>query len=128
MERERDIERKLKKRVERMGGLCFKFLSSVSGVPDRLCLFYPGRVIFVETKKPGEKPRPLQMRQIRRIRELGFRDEEIDSEQGIEELVNSLEEGKTKKAKEEKEQKTKPEKEEKEEKTKPEKGGNQNAI
>ena len=93
MVRERDIERKLKKRVEGMGGICFKFLSGESGVPDRLCLFYPGRVVFVELKRPGEKPRPLQQRQIDKIRKLGFRVEVIDSEQGIEELIQSLEEG-----------------------------------
>ncbi len=93
MERERDIERKLKRRVESIGGLCLKFISGVSGVPDRLCLFLGGRVVFVETKRHGEKPRPLQERQIRKIRELGFRVEVIDSEQGIEELIQSLEKG-----------------------------------
>ena len=89
MERERDIERKLKREVEKVGGICFKFLSSVSGVPDRLCLFPGGDAVFVETKRKGEKPRPLQERQIEKIRKLGFRVEVIDSEQGIEELLNS---------------------------------------
>ena len=93
MVRERDIERKLKKRVEGMGALCLKFISSVSGVPDRLCLFCGGKAVFVEMKRHGEKPRPLQQRQIRKIRELGFRVEVIDSEQGIEELMQSLAEG-----------------------------------
>jgi len=93
MERERDVERLLKKRVESAGGLCFKFLSGVSGVPDRLCLFVGGKVVFVETKRKGERPRPLQERQIRKIRELGFRVEVIDSKQGIEELIQSLEKG-----------------------------------
>ena len=91
MQRERDIERRLKNKVERTGGLCLKFLSGVSGVPDRLCLFMGGRAVFVEVKRPGEKPRPLQERQIRKIRELGFRVEVIDSEQGIEALLRSLE-------------------------------------
>jgi len=94
MVRERDIERKLRKRVEGMGGICWKFLSGVSGVPDRLCLFYGGRAVFVETKRHGEKPRPLQQRQMEKIRKLGFRVEVIDSEQGIEELIKSLEETK----------------------------------
>lgn len=92
MERERDIERKLKKRVESIGGWCLKFLSSVSGVPDRLCLFDGGRAVFVELKRHGEKPRPLQRRQIDKIRKLGFRVEAIDSEEGIRELIRSLEE------------------------------------
>jgi len=90
MERERDVERKLKRKVEGVGGICFKFLSSVSGVPDRICLFPGGILVFVELKRHGEKPRPLQRRQIEKIRQLGFRVEVIDSEEGIEELVSSV--------------------------------------
>ena len=91
---ERDIERKLKKRVESTGGWCLKFLSSVSGVPDRICLFPYGRIIFVELKRHGEHPRPLQIKQINKIKKLGFRVEVIDSELGIEELIKSVEDGK----------------------------------
>lgn len=91
MERERDIERRLKVRVEKAGGWCLKFLSSVSGVPDRICLFPGGKIIFVELKRKCLKPRPLQERQIKRIRELGFRVEVIDSEEGIEELIREME-------------------------------------
>ena len=90
MERERDIERKLKAEVEKKGGVCWKFISSVSGVPDRLCLFPFGELVFVELKRHGAKPRPLQMKQIKKIRELGFRVEVIDSEQGIQELIGSI--------------------------------------
>jgi hypothetical protein len=102
MERERDIERKLKKKVESTGGWCLKFLSSISGVPDRICLFPGGLVVFVETKKRGEKPRPLQERVIRKIRKLGFRVEVIDSEEGIQKLIKSLEETDGAQAQEEK--------------------------
>lgn len=90
MERERDIERKLKAEVEKKGGVCWKFISSVSGVPDRLCLFPFGELVFVELKRHGTKPRPLQIRQIKKIRKLGFRAEVIDSEQGIRELIGSI--------------------------------------
>ena len=34
--RERAVEQKLRREVEKRGGRCFKFLSSVSGVPDRV--------------------------------------------------------------------------------------------
>lgn len=90
MERERDVERKLKREVEKTGGVCWKFISSVSGVPDRLCLFPFGKLVFVELKRHGAKPRPLQIRQIDKIRKLGFRVEVIDSEQGIQELIGSI--------------------------------------
>lgn len=91
MEREKDIERKLKREVERNDGICFKFLSSVSGVPDRLILLPGGRMFFVETKRRGEKPRPLQERQIKKIRDLGFEVYVLDDEKEIRDLV--MEEG-----------------------------------
>ena len=90
--RERDVEQKLRREVEKRGGRCFKFLSSVSGVPDRILLLPGGLVIFVELKKEGEKPRKLQEVQMRKIRELGFRVRVVDSEQGIQELMREIEE------------------------------------
>ena len=48
--RESLVERKLKDEVEKAGGLCWKFTSTTDGVPDRIILLYPGRVIFAETK------------------------------------------------------------------------------
>lgn len=88
--REREIEAKLKREVEKRGGLCFKFLSSVSGVPDRILLFAGGVVVFVELKKEGGKPRKLQEVQMRKIRELGVRVRVVDSEQGIQELMREI--------------------------------------
>lgn len=90
MEREKEIEKKLKAAVEKEGGLCFKFLSSVAGVPDRICLFDGGVIVFVELKAPGRKPRKLQEVQIKKLRNLGFRVEVIDSEKGIGELIWSV--------------------------------------
>lgn len=40
--------------------------------PDRLCLFPVGKAIFVELKRPGEKPRPGQIREMNRLMALGF--------------------------------------------------------
>jgi hypothetical protein len=53
-------------------------------------LFPRGVIVFVELKRHGAKPRPLQIRQIEKIRKLGFRVEVIDSEQGIQELIGSI--------------------------------------
>ena len=59
---EKDIERKLKKRLEGIGCLCLKFESpGYTGVPDRIVLAPGGRIAFVETKAPGKKERPRQV-------------------------------------------------------------------
>lgn len=70
---EKVVERALVNRIETMGGLCLKFLPSfLSGFPDRICLLPRGRVYFVELKKPGEKPRKLQLYWHEKLKQLGF--------------------------------------------------------
>lgn len=69
--RESRVERMLRVGVEAEGGICEKFKSpEKSGVPDRL-ITWPGRVHFVEVKKPGESPEPHQLRDHQRRRDLG---------------------------------------------------------
>ena len=49
-------EEKLRKGIERLGGLCWKFTSpSRSGVPDRICVLPFGMVWFVELKSETGK-------------------------------------------------------------------------
>ena len=86
--REKEIEKKLVDEIKKEGGMCLKLTSpGNAGVPDRLCLLPRGRIVFVEMKAPGKKPSPLQVKQIQKIRKLGFRVEVIDSEEGIQELM-----------------------------------------
>lgn len=69
--RERDVEKRLVREVEKRGGLCLKFTStSVRGVPDRIVIL-DGMVCFVELKRPGEEPRPLQKKMIKQLQENG---------------------------------------------------------
>jgi hypothetical protein len=42
----------------------------MAGVPDLLVIKH-GRAVFFEVKRPGQKPRPLQVQRIREIREVG---------------------------------------------------------
>ena len=46
--------------------------------PDRLFLAQGGRVLFVEFKRAGEKPTPLQAHCHEKLRALGFRVEVVD--------------------------------------------------
>ena len=85
--REKIIEGKLKTKIESGGGLCLKFVSpGMAGVPDRICLLPGGRAVFVETKAPGEEPKPLQKKRHKQFRELGFDVRVIDSEAQINEI------------------------------------------
>lgn len=50
---ENDLERKFVTYVRKIGGKALKWVSpGFTGVPDRI-VFLPGRIIFVELKKPG---------------------------------------------------------------------------
>lgn len=54
MERERDIEAYLKRRVEAVGGLCWKWASpGRNGVPDRVVMLPGHPAMFVEVKRPS---------------------------------------------------------------------------
>lgn len=71
--RESTIEKHLVAEVKKAGGIAYKFISpGRRSVPDRLVLLPGGRVVFVECKAPGEKPRPEQLREHERLRALGF--------------------------------------------------------
>jgi len=53
--RESKIEKYLKDEVEKLGGLCLKFTSSIRGVPDRIVLLPENRIYFVELKNEQGK-------------------------------------------------------------------------
>lgn len=55
-----------------------------------MCLFKGGRIAFVELKRPGAKPRPLQIRRAEQFRRLGFQVEVIDRKEQIPEFVEKV--------------------------------------
>lgn len=90
---ENSIEKRLITEVERVGGWCLK-LPAIhnAGLPDRLCLFPGGEVVFVELKAPGKKPRKIQLFIHNKLRGLGFRVEVVDTPEQIETIINEYEE------------------------------------
>lgn len=88
---EKDIEAKFKARVEKAGAFTYKFASpGRAGVPDRIVLIPGGRIYFVELKRPGGKPRPLQRHVMKKIIKFGFNVRVIDSEEAINEFVSEI--------------------------------------
>lgn len=71
--REKQIEKKLVKAVKAVGGICPKLVSpGMDGMPDRIVLLPGAHLGFVEVKAPGQKPRALQLRRHKQLRQLGF--------------------------------------------------------
>lgn len=88
--REHHLEHQLKQHIQAMGGICWKVTSpGVAGVPDRICL-KAGRVVFVELKTTGKRPRPIQTRRIRQLRDQGFTVLVIDSVDEIKGVCDAL--------------------------------------
>lgn len=88
---EKPIEAKLRKGVERLGGLCLKLPAVYfTGIPDRLCLLPGGRLYFVETKSSGKDLSPRQLYVKRQLEGLGFQVFKIDSEAALESFLTML--------------------------------------
>lgn len=89
--REKEIESALVKRVKENSGLCLKFTSpSMTGIPDRIILLPKGKIGFVETKRPGGEPRPIQVKRIRQLRNSGFKTYVLDSKDKIDEIIKKI--------------------------------------
>jgi hypothetical protein len=70
--KEAHIRKLLRAGILKMGGLCQKFTSPATrDVPDELVTWPWGEMDLVETKKPGEKARPGQLRDHRERAALG---------------------------------------------------------
>lgn len=82
------IENYLVKKVEAVGGLAIKFNPHNNrGLPDRICFFPGGFVLLVEVKRPGERPRKNQERQLETFRKLGFQATWADTQARVDRLI-----------------------------------------
>lgn len=69
---ERDLERKVVAFCASLGVRCHKLkIASEAGWPDRT-LMYRGQCMFLELKRPGEKPEPLQQYVLDTLTKDGF--------------------------------------------------------
>lgn len=83
-ESEKVLEAKLGTLLKREGGWSIKLSAMhLIGIPDRLCLLPGGKMFFVEMKTTGEKPTKIQRHVHRRLREMGFDVEVLDTTEKI---------------------------------------------
>lgn len=87
--RERTIEQHLVHQVERIGGLSYKFLSTQSGVPDRIVIF-KGLVRFVELKAPQGRLTKLQEWQHLRILRAGVEVAVLYNKEDVDHWIEGL--------------------------------------
>lgn len=90
IESEKLLEFKLNNAISELGGWSIKLMSTISGLPDRLCLMPGGQVFFVEMKTTGKKPRKIQTAMMVRLKKLGFDTYVIDSSEQIKHLTTQL--------------------------------------
>ncbi len=83
------VEEYLYARVKENRGMCLKFTSGINGVPDRVVIL-AGRTLFVETKAPGKKPRPLQVAQMAKMTKAGADVRVIDTREQVDDLILEL--------------------------------------
>ena len=95
---ERDVEKALVREVRKHGGIAPKFTSpGTAGMPDRIIILPKGKVCFVELKRPGQKPRPIQTRQMDRLTQLGCMARTIDHPNQIPRLIEEIQQQPTRK-------------------------------
>ena len=88
---ENEIEKALIDKVKLHEGLCLKFISpSMTGISDRIILLPKGKIGFVETKRPGGGPRPIQKKRIKQFKNLGFKVYVLDTKENIDEIIKRI--------------------------------------
>ena len=89
---ENEVEGHLRRRVEKVGGVCVKFLPDFArGFPDRIVLLPRGVLVWVETKRPqGGVLSPVQKVQHVLLRRLGQRVEVVWTKDQADDLIDSL--------------------------------------
>lgn len=86
---EKTLEHSLVEKIRQRGGICLKLQGNMyAGMPDRLILLSEGRVIFVELKSEGIKPRKLQLVRHEELRALGFKVFVIDTQEKLIQFLN----------------------------------------
>ena len=86
---EKDLERKLRQRVEAKGGTALK-LTGVVGLPDRIILLPGGKIGFAELKTTQGTTTARQEYMLDRLHRMGFIARVVRTEQDAQNLVEEV--------------------------------------
>lgn len=91
MESEKSTETYLRKKIKKLGGTAYKFVSpGQTGVPDRICCLPGGKIFFAELKSEGKKSTENQKRQQNKLRALGCKVyTDIDTKVKVREMIDN---------------------------------------
>jgi hypothetical protein len=88
---EKEIEKKIGDYAKKHGCKWYKFTSPAHrAVPDRIIITPSGVVGFLEIKRGGEKPRPLQMHELKALKAQGCNVGWVDSVEKGSEFIDLL--------------------------------------
>lgn len=88
---EAKLEAKLKRKVEALGGQCWKWISGQRGVPDRIIFMPGGFIYFVETKwGKNKEPSPQQKLIHKILARLGIKVYVIITEEQLNDFILCL--------------------------------------
>ena len=86
---EKTLEHSLVEKIRQQGAICLKLQGNMyADMPDRLILLRGGRVVFVELKSEGIKPRKLQLIRHEELRALGFKVFVIDTHEKLTQFLD----------------------------------------
>ena len=91
--RESAVEKYAVEKIRGVGGRAFKWVSpGIAGVPDRICVFPEGRIIFVEFKRPGlsDGRSPRQKKITLVLEKLGCTVRRIGSKEELRDLMEEI--------------------------------------
>lgn len=86
---EKEIESYLNKRIKETGGLSYKWISTIRGVPDRIVI-YKGRLWLVELKTATGTLSPRQQIVFSDLDEQGFPVTVVRSKSDVENLIEEM--------------------------------------
>ena len=84
---EKDIEKYLVTQVKKSSGLCYKWQSTITGVPDRIVILNQ-RIQFVELKTATGKLSPRQVLVFDELGEAGFPVHIIRSKEDVDDFIS----------------------------------------